>query len=572
LNAKEWIIRPPWPGCREAAIKLGVSETVAQVLYNRGIRDVSSARQFLNPKLSDLQEPHCLPDLSKAARRLAEACKSNQRIVVYSDYDVDGVAGAAVLWHVLSHASSNLDFYIPHRLEEGYGLNTEAITRLAEGGADLVVTVDCGIRAHEPAKLAKQHGLDLVITDHHEEDATLPDAVAVVRPNQDPQLAKPCGATVAFKLAWAVARQLCGGRKVDQRFRQSLLESTALVALATVADVVPLVGENRILAHYGLKQLARTQLVGLQALLEHSGLKGDKIHSYHVGFMIGPRLNAAGRMGHARLALELLTRADPQRADELADYLDRQNRQRQSLESRILQEAVGLAQQRGYDDPSCPMIVLAQQGWHAGVIGIVAAKLVDRFHKPVVLIALDEPLSQGSGRSIEGFDIHQAVAAAGKWLHSFGGHAMAAGLRIAPSNVEPFTEALIDYAAKTLDTNTLAPKLHIDAVVDPAELNLEFVGQLQRLGPFGHGNPRPILATQQGQLVGEPKTMGKTGRHLSFTIRLQDRLFRAVGFNFADIRGPLLDHRRCRLAFNPTVNEYNGSRSVELRICDVKIP
>jgi len=576
LKQKQWIIRPAWSGRGQAAIELGVSETIAQVLYNRGMTDIRGAREFLNPKLSYLQEPHSVPDLLKAAEAIVQACQRKRRIVIYGDYDVDGIAGSAILWHVLTLAGAKVDLYVPHRLEEGYGLNCQAIEKLAKDGAELIITVDCGIRAHEPAKLARANGLDLVITDHHEPNTTLPDAIAVVRPaDQDDgqrTQAKPCGAAIAFKLAWEIARQLSGGTKVDPRFRDMLVECTALVALATIADVVPLLDENRILAHFGLQQLAQTRLVGLRALLDRSGLSGDTIRSYHVGFVLAPRLNAAGRMGHARLALELLTRADKNRCEHLADYLEKTNRQRQSLERRIVQQAVELAVDRGFDKPSCPIVVLASEGWHAGVIGIVASKLVDRYGKPAVVIAIEDGLAQGSARSINGYDIGAALDANSQWLTSFGGHAMAGGLRMDSSNIEAFTVALIDHAGKKLQDQSFAPALQIDAVVEPAEINLEFMAQLQRLGPFGFGNPRPVLATKEGQLVGQPRIMGKTGKHISFNIKLDKYMFRAVGFNMAGIESALLDHRRCKLAFNPIINDYNGSQTVELRVCDIKLP
>jgi len=571
---RQWSIARPWAGREAVATKLAVSPVIAQILHNRGIEDVESAKAFLDPKLNGLAEPEEYEDLMVGARKIASAIREGQRIVIYCDYDVDGVCGAAILWRIIGQSGGNVGIYIPHRVEEGYGVRTDAINKLADEGTELLITVDCGIRDHEPISVANARGMEVIVTDHHEPDETLPEALAVLHPSRRPEQSEagspigpnPCGATVAFKLAWAVAKELSGGVRVADQFREHLVELTALTALATIADVVPLLAENRILAKFGLEQLSRTKLVGLQALLSAVRLTGNRLASYHVGFVLAPRLNAAGRMGHAREAFELLTVSDRSRADELAQYLDRQNRRRQKLEDRITREAVALAESQDQLVEDVPILVLAKEDWHVGVIGIVASKLVERFNKPVVLIGLDGGRGQGSARSVVGYDINQALDACSEYLLGYGGHAMAGGLRIESGKIIPFMQTLHRHASEHLSDRSSGRVLNIDAEVGPDVLNGEFVHQLQKLAPFGQGNPRPILAGGPVELVGEPRTVGNAGKHLSFNVRWGGRVFRAIAFNQAQCCDALLDTRRCRLAFEPIIDDYLGPNVIQLRV------
>ncbi|NLX04370.1 MAG: single-stranded-DNA-specific exonuclease RecJ [Phycisphaerae bacterium] len=568
----EWHIAPRWAGRDEAAVSLGVSPIVAQILYNRGICELEDARLFLEPKLSGLSEPEEYEDLPAAAGLIRAAITDGRPIVVYCDYDVDGVCGAAILWHVLRQAGGKPRVYIPHRVEEGYGLSSEAVDKLADEGSRLLVTVDCGIRDHRAVARANERGMTVIVTDHHEPGEALPSASAVVHPQRRSEVsgrgngsANLCGAAVAFKLAWAVARAVSGGGRVEDGFREMLVDLTSLVALATIADVVPLLGENRILARFGLERIPQTKLVGLRALLDSAKITGSRVDSYHVGFVLGPRLNAAGRMGHAKEAFELLTVGDRQRAEDLAGYLDRQNRRRQKLEEQITAEAVELAESQGQLTDETPLLVLAKDGWHVGVIGIVASKLVEKFRRPVVMIALDGGRGQGSARSVEGFDINQALERCGEHLLGYGGHAMAAGLQIESGRVIPFMQSLHRHGLAHL-AGPSRPVVRIDAEVGPEMIESPFVWQLQRLGPFGHGNPRPTLSGDVAELVGEPRLVGNGGRHLSFSVRWGQRVFRAIAFNQAEAREMLLDCRRCRLAFEPIIDEYLGPQAVQLRV------
>jgi len=475
-------------------------------------------------------------------------------------------------------AGADLNVYIPHRIEEGYGLNVDAVNRLAGEGTDLLITVDCGIGGHEAVRQARAHGMDVIITDHHEPGKDFPSANAVVHPSKKQQSDRtnvaievnPCGATVAFKLAWALARELSGQQRVHDEFRQTLVELTALVAMATVADVVPLLGENRILTKFGLERIGETKLVGLEALLAASRLSARRVESYHVAFVLGPRLNAAGRMDHARKAFDLLTTTDHQLAQQLAGYLDKQNTARQKLEKAISREAVSLAESQGQLDQHHRVLVLAKEGWHAGVLGIVASRLVEQFRRPAVMIALDGLTGRGSARSVEDYDINQALGSCGRYLVGYGGHAMAAGLQIESNKVAPFANAIQEHAGKHLKESTPTPTLKIDAEIEPESVTSNFLWQLQRLRPFGHGNPRPIFATGKVELVGDPKIVGRTGQHLAFDVRWGKRIFRAIAFNQADACEMLLDGRRCRLAFDPVTDEYAGSGAIQLRVKSIR--
>jgi len=564
-----------WAGTQETAVKLGISPTIAQVLYNRGISDLEEAKKFLDPKLNGLTEPDDLPDLLSAAQRIFQAVKEKESIVIYGDYDVDGIAGTAILWHILSQAGAKVNFYVPHRIEEGYGLNIQAIKKLVAQGTRLLITVDCGIRDHVALACAREVGLTVIVTDHHEPDLKFPDAFAVIHPSRCAEVGRnidvnPCGAAVAFKLAWAVAREVSGGKRVDDVYRELLVELTALVALATIADVVPLKGENRILVKFGLERLSHTKLPGLLALLASANLDDSKLDSYHAGFVLAPRLNAAGRMGHASEALELLIVSDADRAKKLASFLDKQNRARQKLEERITREAIELADYQGQLVDQMSILVLAREGWHAGVIGIVASKIVERFNKPVVMIAINGERGQGSARSIAGYDINQGLTACSEYLTGYGGHAMAAGLRLKSDNIFPFMKALQEHAGKVLSNATVLPALEIDALAKAEELDANFIWQLKRLGPFGHGNPRPIFATGKTTLLGEPKIVGSDGKHLTFTIRWDGKIFRAIAFGQAEMRERLMDDRQCQVAFEPILDEYSGGGLIQLRVKSIR--
>jgi len=580
---KEWLIAPPWEGRDQLAVTLGTSPTVAQILFNRDIADVETARQFMRPNMNDLIVPERLPGARQAAERIAAAVSRRDRIVIYGDYDVDGITGVSILWHCLTLAGANVDYYIPHRLDEGYGIHAAAVEQLAAEGAKLIVTVDCGITGVAAAEAARRRGVELIITDHHQphvaEDGSieLPDALIVhpALPDDDcPRYANPhiSGAGVAFKVAWAVAQAICGAEKVSEKYREFLRDALALAALGTVADVVPLTGENRLIARFGLGGLTMCRLHGVVALIESAGLTGKKLSGYDIGFKLGPRLNAIGRMGHARLAVEMFTRAAPDEAARIAKNLESQNRARQTLERRITAEAKEQVLATGQHLDGCRAIVAASKDWHAGVIGIVASRLVDEFHRPAVMIALDNGMGQGSARSVRHFALHEALGACRKHLTTFGGHAMAAGLKIQAECVDAFREAFAAEAARRLTHADLTPRLRVDDVASLDSLDEQLVSDLARLEPYGNGNAEPRLATDWLQLAGEPRAVGANKEHLQLTLKQGSTVRKGIAFGMASRIPELLDHRRCRVAFRPMLNEWNGRTSVEMQVIDLHTP
>ncbi|MGB7159436.1 MAG: DHHA1 domain-containing protein [Tepidisphaeraceae bacterium] len=608
---KRWTVAEPHARADELAERLKTSTLIAQVLLNRGLSEAQECLDFLRPSLKCLHDPAAIPNLTRAAERIAQAIREKQKIVVYGDYDVDGITASSILWHAITLLGGVVDTYIPHRVDEGYGLNAAALKELCAGGAQLIVSVDCGVTAVEPAKIARECGVDLIITDHHEwheakeksggvvellsggVDALptqpphhpttpppplLPDCHTIVHPrlpSDGPAYPNPhlCGAGVAFKLAWSIGQAMNGNAaKVSDAFRAFLVEATALAALGTIADVVPLVGENRILAAFGLSGLKQSKLVGIRALIESAGLTGQKLDSYHVGFLLAPRLNACGRMGHARLAVEMLTRADLPRAIEIATYLEQQNRERQAIEKQILQEALQQVADLKMDGDDCRAIVLAGAGWHPGVIGIVASRIVDRFNRPTIVIALNgDGVGQASGRSILGFHLTRALDACADLLLGYGGHEMAAGLKIDATNLESFRQRFCQYASTMLEPGQLVPELKLDSTAELAQVTTSLVADLARIGPFGMGNRKPLLVARGLELAAPPRRVGKTGDHLQLYVRQGKRSMKCIAFGYGAMFDQLRAGTVLDVAFEPTLNEYNGNVSVELTVKDLQV-
>ena len=571
---KNWLIAPRSPQCAELAAAWRLPKLVAQLLINRGVDRLSLRDGFLSPQLKDLHPPARLPGSQQAAGIIVDAIRKKKKIVLYGDYDVDGTVGLAILWHAIRCAGGEAGFYVPHRVDEGYGLNRQAVERLADDGAELIVTIDCGVTAVAEAAILRERGVGLIVTDHHTPHDTLPQTDALVHPSLGGDYDNPhlCGAGVAFKLAWSIGQALAGTERVDASFRALLVELLPLAALGTIADVVPLVGENRIIARHGLQGLPRCEIPGIRALIESAGLGDAEITGYDVGFKLAPRINAAGRMGHARLAVELLTRANADRAREIALYLETHNRSRQSTERKILKQATELVERRGLAGDARRALVVAAEGWHAGVIGIVASRLVARYHRPAVVIALSEDRGQGSARSIDTFHLANAFATCKEHLISYGGHAMAAGLQIQASRVPAFAEALVNVANNRLTAADLVPKLRLDAEVELDELTMPTAEAISELGPFGAGNPKPTLATAWVDVVSEPRCVGKQQDHLQATFVQGGVRIRGIGFGLGGMLEDLKQYRRCRVAFEPIINEYLGRRSVEMRMIDLQFP
>jgi single-stranded-DNA-specific exonuclease len=379
-----------------------------------------------------------------------------------------------------------------------------------------------------------------------------------------------CGAGVAFKLAWGVGLAMSGANRVNEAFRAFLMEALALAALGTIADVVPLVGENRVLAHFGLGTLKQSKLNGIQSLIRSAGLDGQKLDSYHVGFLLAPRLNACGRMGHARLAVEMLTTATPQKADEIAAYLEQQNRARQAIEKNILEQAIAQTIELKYDHDDCRGIVLGATGWHPGVIGIVASRIVERFNRPAIMIALTDEIGQGSGRSVAGFHLARALEACHDHLDAHGGHEMAAGLKLQATKFESFRAAFCEYAGQTIAPEILVPQLHLDTLAELQHVTHALVAELKRLGPFGHGNRKPLLCCKGVTLASPPRRVGKTGDHLQLFVRQGEHAMKCIAFGLGEMFDKLRQGMMLDLAVEPQINEFNGYTNVELEVKDLQ--
>lgn len=574
MAEKKWIIQPPDGRTEQLAKSLKISPLLAQVLINRAITDTQAGAIFLRPKLTELIGPQHMPGIEPAVRRLRQAIENKEKITVYGDYDVDGVTGVAILWQILKLLGGDVDYYIPHRIDEGYGLNAEAIRSIAKSGSKLLVTVDCGISATSCAELAEQLGLELIITDHHQPDYQLPNALVIVHPaleksypNQDSS-----GSMVAFKLAWAIANSFCKGQRLEPRLREFMLNATALASLGTVADIMDLRGENRILTSYGLKALPESKLPGIQALIESAGLSGRGLDSYDIGFRLGPMLNAAGRMGHARLAVELLTSDSRQRCVQIAEYLKQQNNKRRQHEKKIFVQACEMIIEQGLNQPDQKSIVLADGNWHTGVLGIVASRIVETFYRPTIMINAPDKIgtAQGSGRSVPGFCLLSAIRACGHHLISFGGHKMAAGVTINPEKIDLFAADFEKYAKQNLNGEDTIAKLQIDALTDLGEFSKEVVGQLQMLGPFGMGNPTPIFATKGVHLAAPPRIVGLNSDHLQLTITDNKSYVRCIGFGMGKLAKKMLEHEFFNVAYQAQINNFNGTSNVEFVLADIR--
>jgi single-stranded-DNA-specific exonuclease len=573
---KRWHIRPH---DRTAVAALersaGVSSIVAALLAARGVTDAAAVKSFLSGTLADLRDPDTLPGVPDAADRILAAARAGRKIVVYGDYDADGMCATAILMGCLDALDARASWYVPDRLEEGYGLNAGALETLAAQGASLVITVDCGIASLAEAVRARELGLELIVTDHHTFADTLPEAAVLVHPRL-PGAGYPfgelCGAGVAFKLAWAIATRASGAKQVTPRLREMLLKGIGLAALGTVADVVPLLDENRIFVRHGLECLRQRGGPGLARLMELAKLhEKSQLDAEDVAFRLAPRLNAAGRLGQAACGIELLTTSDAARAASLATYLHELNAQRETEERSIQLAATKQVKER-FDPDHDAALVLADRGWHAGVIGIVAGRLAERFHRPVVMISQD-PLqgrpATGSVRSVPGFDVHEALVACREHLVTCGGHAAAAGLRIADDKIDAFRAAFCAEVDRRLPQALRQAQLTIDGETTLAGLTLSTVEQLERLAPFGQANRRPVLSAAGVSLAEPPRVIGSNGRHIAMQFVHHGAKVRGVAFGGAE----WLDHlpvpgQPFHVAFKPKINEFRGRRTAEMEVID----
>ncbi len=546
---------------------LGLPSALCRLLAARGHRTIGEARSFLRPMLGSLHDPAGLTDADRAARRLARAVAQREMVVVHGDYDADGISGAALLAAWIRALGGRAGAIVPDRLEHGYDLSSPGVDRAAARGAAVLVTVDCGIVALDPVRRAVASGMDVIVTDHHQPGPELPPALAVVNPDR-PDCAYRnkhlCGAGVAFKVGQLLAAAL--GRPQEEGWQY-----LDLVALATIADQVELAGENRVLARYGLRALTQTTRPGLAALIRRAGLgpdPGNPLDSAAVAFQLGPRINAAGRVGDATAALRLLLTDDRAEAGRLAETLETSNRERRSVEERTTAEALEALRDE-YEPSRDRAVVVAGDDWHPGVIGIVASRLVERICRPVVVVAFDGDRGRGSARSIPSFDLHAAIAACAGHLERFGGHHQAAGLDIERDRLSAFREAFCSLARRTLGGAEPRPELRADLELGLNEVGPDLCRYLRHVGPFGRGNPEPVFIARRVHLAA-PKVL--KGNHLKFRMARNGASLGAIGFRLADRVPPVqaLMKGPVDVAFNLMENTFRGHTTIEAKTLDIR--
>lgn len=560
---RSWqLFKPDASLAQSLAQELNISPLTAQVLINRGIKDPAQAAVFLKPSLNHLRDPLEIPDTAAAVKRVLEAREKREKVLVFGDYDVDGVTGTAILIHVLASLGIQADHYIPHRYEEGYSLSLDSVRQIADRGVKLIITVDCGVSSLKEIELAGSLGLDVIVTDHHNIPERLPPAHSVVNPKRlaDGHPSRDLsGAGVAFKFAWALLR-LSGSR--DKQFLASLLD---LAALGTISDVVPLTAENRVLAVNGLNLINARPRPGLKRLIEVSSLKG-RINVNHVYFALAPRINAAGRLEHASTSLELLLTDDENKAGQLARELNDINLRRRGIGDDIKDEALQKLAACAAQEKLC---FLSGRDWHPGVIGIVASQIVDRFCRPAVLVGINDGVGRGSARSLEGVNIFSLLNDCRDLFIDFGGHAGAAGFEIEPAKVAELEKRLRDLAGSRIPEEALKPKLRLDAVIAPASITLSLAKELEQLAPHGEGNPQPVFMSQELELSGM-KCVGKDRRHLKLKLNDGGADLDTIGFGFGHLEPTLKFATKYDVAYTLEANEWDGFETAQLKLADIR--
>lgn len=554
---KQWKIeRASQEDIEKLAQELGISLVLAQLLWNRGLHDEKSARQFLHPEeLQPEYDPFLMKDMEKAVSRILKAVESGEHITIYGDYDVDGMTSVAMLYTCLTSYGASVDFHIPDRFKEGYGFNLPALEEISKRSS-LLISVDCGIASVKEVE-AMRGRMDFVITDHHIPGKELPKALAVVNPHREDDLYPDknlAGVGVAYKLRRALAQ------KMNQKEGEG--EGLELAAIGTIADIVPLLGENRRLVRLGLSRIRHTSCPGLRALVNVAGLDPSEIGSEQVGFQLAPRLNAAGRMETAMSGARLLLTKNAEEAQQLASHLDGLNRKRQQVEQDILEKAEEELSRQ--DISSLPAIVLAGKGWHPGVIGIVASRLVEKYYKPVIILSITEEhpeLAKGSCRSIEGLNMYEALASCREYLLGFGGHEMAAGLSLRTKDIESFRKAFCQTASETLTKDDYRPKAMIEFEMHPAKVTVDLVKEISKLEPYGCANPKPLFGCRNLHAAGV-RTIGAEKQHLKFSIHLNGTSVDMLYWGQSSLAG-LIDAEPLDIAYRPSINEWQGKLRVQ---------
>ncbi len=563
--AMRWQIKQPSKE-RVASLKteFNTSEIIAKVLANRGIESLKKSHNFFNPSNDQLHDPFMMKNMDMAVERISRNIQNEKPILVFGDYDVDGTTGASLLYLGLKDLNANVEYYIPHREKEGYGLSSGGIDYAQSMGADLLITCDCGINAFKPVDYANKRGIDIIITDHHIPDKKLPNACAVLNPKQKGckyPFKGLCGCGVAFKLISALSEK-CG---TDGNVGLNYLD---LVALATSADMVPILDENRVLVYGGLDQLEQSESPGIRQLLVQTGLVGESLNVGKLVFGLAPKINAAGRMGDANRTVELLTTSDNLRAEELASILVRENKRRQQIQEHIVNDAIRLVHSQ-VDLENNKVVIIGSRGWHPGVVGIVASRIKDEFSRPAIVISFDNGgIGKGSARSIPKLDLYDALSGASKFLEGYGGHPMAAGLTVREDKFENFKSLFLRNVNKILSDDDLIPVISIDGEMALTDINPRFMRFLEKLGPFGPGNMRPKFVSRNLAISGQPRLMGN-GEHIRFIVSQNGRNYPAVGFKLSSHYEDLIRGVPVDLAYVVEVNQWQGQSNIQLNVRDI---
>jgi len=563
---KRWnICQPDAVSQRYLSEALSINPVISQLLLNRGMADVNKIKAFLSSSLSELYNPFLMEGMHEAVSRVKRALDKKEKILIHGDYDVDGVTSVTLLFLALKELGAGPLYYIPDRLTEGYGLGSSGVEEAKRIKASLVITVDCGISSHEEVSQLNKEGIDVIITDHHEPPRILPEAYAIINPHQrscaypDKNLS---GVSIAFKLCQALGSELGGAgfwRHLD------------LVALGTVSDVAPVVGENRILVKEGLKLMrSGDSNIGIKALIEVSGIKKDKLGAFEIGFILGPRINAAGRLGSARTAIELLLAVDSEKARELAKKLNEANQERQRIEKNTLKEAL-LKIEKEVNFKENKVIVLHSEDWHTGVVGIVASRISDKFNRPAILISTKDGIGRGSGRSIENFHLFEALETCESFLKEYGGHQYACGLTILEENLSGFIKSINELAVGAISAEDLTQSISIDMDISLGLIDYKMAEDIKKLEPFGEGNPEPIFCSR-GLRLAQPVRVLK-GEHIKFQVTDGEGSFEAIGFGLAkdsDIELALRDCQAFDMAYTVSLNSWQGKNIIQLKIEDIR--
>ncbi|MEF9991007.1 MAG: single-stranded-DNA-specific exonuclease RecJ [Romboutsia sp.] len=548
----------------ELSKKLKISQEISQILKNRGIDNEKDAEIFMNPSLEYLRDPFLMKDMKKAVDRIKYGMENNQNIWIYGDYDVDGVSSTSILMLYFKSIGYPAKYYIPNRLEEGYGINEDAIRTIHYQKCDLIISVDCGITSVKEVEVANELGIDVIITDHHECQSEIPNAYAVINIKQENcnyPFKELCGCGVAFKLIQALTPK--------DIFEHTMYNYLEIATLATICDIVPVVDENRIIVKNGLKLMKEGNNLGLRELIKVCGVESNKIGSSHIGFSIGPRINASGRLGYSYLGVELFTTSSKEEASEIANLLEEKNNERQLIEARMYQEAEAIIQsnERYTTDK---VIVIAKEGWQHGIIGIVASKLTEKYYKPTILLTIEDGEATGSARSIKGFSIFDALVKCKHLLNKFGGHEQAAGLGLDADKVDILSDEVNRFAQYSLNEEDMIENIDIELELDENNIDLDLVDELHKLEPYGLKNPNPRFIIRDALLT-DIRVMGKNQNHLKFTIEKEGNVYDCVGFNMAHFKSGYTVGDRVDVLFQLGENDFRGRKKVQLLLKDMRL-